>query len=319
MKQRTHNTLIKRIVDICMTVLLLCLMSYQVMGEALHEWIGIGMTIVLMIHHLLNAKWYTALFKGKYNVYQIITTVINTLLLVSIVLTAFCGMSMSNHAIPFLYGMTDMIFARTAHLALSYWSFILMGLHLGLHLPVMTANIKPNHVWKAAFTVIFTTMAGIGLWLFIKNGIPGYLAFTTHFAFFDYDKAAALVFLENLTIEFFFVFVGANIVRFIRHLNSKSQEKKNLLTPVVCVLVAVIIGLILSSLSPRDKGTSGWEVSNGGGCFGQSLTAIVKPAHGASHGEGLAINYSEGAKMSEDVSDWLEENGMNGKQKKAVL
>ena len=83
--------------------------------------------------------------------------------------------------------------------------------------------------------------------------------------------------------------------------------------------MAVIIGLILSSLLPRDKGTSGWEVSNGGGRFGQSLTAVAKPAPGASLGENLAVNYSEGAKMPEDVSDWLKENGMNGKQKKAVL
>ena len=36
------NHMIKRIVDAAMTVLLLCLMAYQVTGEALHEWIGIG-------------------------------------------------------------------------------------------------------------------------------------------------------------------------------------------------------------------------------------------------------------------------------------
>ena len=35
----------KRVIDICMTVLLLLLMAYQVTGEALHEWIGIGMTV----------------------------------------------------------------------------------------------------------------------------------------------------------------------------------------------------------------------------------------------------------------------------------
>ena len=38
--QGKHNTMIKRIVDVCMTVLLLCLMAYQVTGEVLHEWIG---------------------------------------------------------------------------------------------------------------------------------------------------------------------------------------------------------------------------------------------------------------------------------------
>ena len=50
--------MIKRIVDVFMTVLLLCLMAYQVTGEVLHEWIGIGMTVLVIIHQILNRKWY---------------------------------------------------------------------------------------------------------------------------------------------------------------------------------------------------------------------------------------------------------------------
>lgn len=223
MRDQNHITRIKRIVDICLTVLLLCLMAYQVTGEALHEWLGIGMTLLLIVHHILNIKWYAALFKGKYYAFRIVTTVINTLLLASITLTAFCGMSMSNHAVPFLYGMADMVFARTMHLAMSYWSFILMGLHLGMHLPAMTAKVKPGETAKLICTCLFTVIAGIGLWLFIRKGIPEYITFRTHFAFFDYDKAAVLVFLENLAIEFFFAFIGANTVRFIRSLNRADE------------------------------------------------------------------------------------------------
>lgn len=40
----------KRIVDVGMTVLLLCLMAYQVTGEAAHEWIGMGMTVFVILH-----------------------------------------------------------------------------------------------------------------------------------------------------------------------------------------------------------------------------------------------------------------------------
>ena len=223
---KRKSNIIKKIVDVCMTILLLCLMAYQVTGDALHEWIGIGMTIVLIVHHILNIKWYGAIFKGKYNVYRIITTVVNILMIVSIALTAFCGMSMSNHAVPFLYGMTDMVFARTTHMALSYWSFMMMGIHLGLHLPAMTAKVKPNTIVKVILTIVFTVLAGCGLWLFIKNGIPAYITFQTHFVFFDYDKSAILVFVENLSELFFFVFIGANIVRIIRILGKTKKEKQ---------------------------------------------------------------------------------------------
>ena len=223
---QSNKNVIKRIVDVCMTVMLLCLMAYQVTGEALHEWIGIGMTFILIVHHILNMKWYAVLFKGKYNACRIITIIVNMLLFGSIALTAFCGMSMSNTAVPFLYGMTDMVFAKTMHLALSYWSFMLMGIHLGFHLPAMTTKVKLDKAAAAVITGIFTVIAVGGLSLFIRNGIPAYITFRTHFAFFDYDKSAVIVFAENLVELFFFVFIGANIVRVVNKLNKKQDEGK---------------------------------------------------------------------------------------------
>ena len=223
---------VRYIVDAGMLLALLCLMAYQVTGEALHEWIGIGMTLLLIVHHILNRKWYGAMRKGKYGAYRIVSTAVNTLLLACIALTAFCGMSMSAHAVPFLYGMADTAFARTTHLALSYWSFALMGFHLGLHLPAITAKVKPNKAARIVCAAAFTAASAAGLWLFIRSGIPDYMLFRTHFAFFDYEKAAAQVFLENIAIESFFAFLGANTVCLIRALHKKRIQKNQTPTSV---------------------------------------------------------------------------------------
>lgn len=48
--------------------------------------------------------------------------------------------------------------------------------------------------------------------------------------------------------------------------------------------------------------------SHGGGRFGQSLTAITKLVPEAVLGEGLAISYSGGSGMPDDVAAWLEQN-----------
>lgn len=48
--------------------------------------------------------------------------------------------------------------------------------------------------------------------------------------------------------------------------------------------------------------------SHGGGRFGQSLTAITKLVPEAELGEGLAISYSGGSGMPDDVAAWLAEN-----------
>ena len=75
MQPKTVN-IIKRIVDAVMTVLLLFLTAFQVTGDVLHEWLGIGMTLTLILHHILNRKWYKAVFTGKYSTYRIAMTAV---------------------------------------------------------------------------------------------------------------------------------------------------------------------------------------------------------------------------------------------------
>ena len=50
--------------------------------------------------------------------------------------------------------------------------------------------------------------------------------------------------------------------------------------------------------------------SHGGGRFGQSLTAIAKLAPDAVMGQALSISYSGGSSLSENVTSWLDANGI---------
>ena len=91
----------KHIVDVLLGVGLLLLMSYQVTGEAGHEWTGIVMTVLMILHQILNRKWYAALFKGKYTPLMAVQTLANAALVICFVLTALCGINMSVHAISY--------------------------------------------------------------------------------------------------------------------------------------------------------------------------------------------------------------------------
>ena len=249
---------IKLIVDGCMTALLLCLMAYQVVGEVLHEWFGIGMTVLLILHHILNRRWYAALFRGKYNVYRIVSTAVNTLPLASIALTALCGMAMSAHAVPFLYGMLPVSFAWQVHLAMSYWSFVLMGLHLGLHLPAMTARWSGRV--KTILAVLCAAIAGMGLWLFKESGIPAYLFFRAPFAFFDYDKSAVLVFLETLAMLSAFAAFGAGIAKLIRAIGAKESRAKKVLAPILYMAAVLLIGAAWGLFAgEKEPSAPAWE------------------------------------------------------------
>ncbi|MBP3869410.1 MAG: DUF4405 domain-containing protein [Faecalicoccus sp.] len=240
------NLMVHRIVDVCMTILLLCLMAYQITGAALHEWIGIIMTVLVIVHQILNKRWYGALFKGKYNLYRISQTVVNILLIISFILTAVCGMAMSGHAVPFLYGILPVSIARSFHLALSHWAFILMGLHLGLHVPMILSKWKLNQRIRTIFSIISCIIAGLGFYLFLKSGIQDYLFFKVVFAFLDYEKSALMVFLEHICMLVFWAFMGTQIANICRYSTRKDITGKKKWLPACLMVIAVVIGLVLN-------------------------------------------------------------------------
>ena len=244
--QGKRKNIVKKVVDVCMTVLLLFLIAYQVTGEKWHEWLGVATVVLLVLHHLLNVKWTTSLFKGKYNAYRVVTLLVNALLFASIVLTALCGMAMSAHATPFLYGFLPASFARRYHLAMSFWTFILVGLHLGLHVPALTAGFRWNGKVKTTLAAIFAVLSGVGFWLFVKNRIPEYIFFRMHFAFLDYEKPAVLVFAENLAILTAFAFLGASCASIVKPSKNADDGGKRKTTTAILVGVAILIGVALT-------------------------------------------------------------------------
>lgn len=41
-------------------------MAYSLSEQKIHEWIGIGILLLFLIHHGLNLQWLRALPKGRY-------------------------------------------------------------------------------------------------------------------------------------------------------------------------------------------------------------------------------------------------------------
>ena len=54
----TKKRNLKWIVDLCMTLVLLCLMAYQVCGELLHEWGGMLMTLASLQSHFQRSVFH---------------------------------------------------------------------------------------------------------------------------------------------------------------------------------------------------------------------------------------------------------------------
>ena len=193
----------RRVIDILMTLTLMLLMSMQITEQVGHEYLGIFMFVLFLIHQYLNRRWYGALLKGKYTAARFFSTVTNFALLISFLLTAFSGIIMSEN-FPELNIDPLYSFARLAHLSCAYLSFVLMGIHLGLHWGMIAGRIKAH--WPGVLAVLISLYGGYKF--FISEKIHEYIFLINEFAFIDYDKNLFLVLLDNISMFAFWTCVG---------------------------------------------------------------------------------------------------------------
>ena len=219
------KTIIKRVVDVALTITLLLLMAFQVTEQLAHEWLGVTMFALTIVHQLLNRKYYAALFKGRYNALRVFQLIVNTLLLLSFVCTALSGMMMSRFATPFMNGILPSSVVRQGHLALSHWSFVLMGLHLGLHFGIITSRMK-NRAVRIVLAVVMTGISVYGFYLFFSSDILNYMLFKNPFAFLDYSKPWWLVLLENLAMLLAWAFAAYLLSLGLKKLSRKSATNR---------------------------------------------------------------------------------------------
>lgn len=193
-------------IDILMTLLLLFLMGYQFWGDAAHEWAGAGMFVLFIIHHLLNGSWHKNLFQGKYNLSRILMIVINILLAADMLGLMISGILLSNHVFAFLNIHGGLSFARLLHMASSYWGFVLMSLHLGLHWGMILGMIagkgrkEASGAVKILLSILGTVIAAYGLTVFIRRDLLAYMLIRTQFVFLDFNEPVPLFYIDYLAM-----------------------------------------------------------------------------------------------------------------------
>ena len=205
--------IIKFIIDILMTMVLLFLMAYSLVGETLHEWFGIGMFVLLIVHHILNRKWSLSLFKGKYTPFRILQTALVALSLISMMGSMVSGIVLSRHAFSFLRITGGQSWARTIHMLCAYWGFAFISLHLGLHWNMMIGMAvrmwgKPSALRSWIVRGLGLLIAGYGMYAFVKREIGSYMLLKIQFVFFDFHEPLSLFLLDYIAVMGLFVFVG---------------------------------------------------------------------------------------------------------------
>lgn len=202
-------------IDMMMTVLLPLLVAYQLIGEAVHEWLGICMFLLFLCHHLLNRHWHRNLLKGRYNSIRLIGTVIDILLFIIMISLAVSGVMRSKHIFAFLHIDGGSVSARITHLLASYWGFVLMSVHVGLHWNMMLGMIKQTaHREKSAagcriiLRFVSVILCCYAIHAFIQRQLGTYLLLKSEFVFFDFGEPFLYFVFDYAAVMFLFACLG---------------------------------------------------------------------------------------------------------------
>ena len=218
--------IVKLVIDIGMTGILLFLMAHELVGESAHEWLGMAMFVLFVLHHTLNADWIKNIGKGKYTTFRTVQTVLSALVLCTMLGSMISGIILSRHVFAFLPDHGGQASARTVHMLCGYWGFILMSLHLGLHWNMTIAMIKKSKVFQKKpviwiFRVLAVLIAGYGLYTFFKRQIVDYMFFLKMYVFFDFSESLWLFMLDYLAAMGLFVFVGYYVAKALKKVGWK--------------------------------------------------------------------------------------------------
>lgn len=221
---------LKRAVDAAMTAALLFLMGCQFWGDAAHEWAGAGIFVLSAVHHILNWRWYKNLFRGKYSLMRIFQVCIDVLTLFSMIALIYSSIVLSRYVFAFLPIKGGMALARRLHILGSYWGFLLMNLHLGLHWNMVIGMAqkrmrikKSSKIRSVLLLFIGTAISLYGITVFIRRDFLTYLLLKSEFVFLDYGESVFLFYIDYFALMGLCIFIAHYLSTLLRKIHGQNN------------------------------------------------------------------------------------------------
>ena len=193
------------IIDVVMYLLFIILMGHHITGNHIHEILGTGTIVLFIIHNIINIKFYKIIIKGKYNLKRIFLTLIDILLLFCMIGIIVSSIIISNDVFAFLKIQTT-IFGLKLHMLSTSWGFVIMSIHLGLHLNVLISKINKkmkNSKFEYIYYFVFILILVYGIYSFIKMNFISDMFLLNPFKVYNFEESPFVFYLHVLSSSLF--------------------------------------------------------------------------------------------------------------------
>ena len=212
---------LKLAVDVLMFAAFCYLTGYHPgAGVLAHGIVGITLFALFIIHHLLNLGWYKALPKGKHPFERSAFIALDFIFFADMILMAISSVLMSELVFAFS-PIHSTQFGRSLHVGSTSWGFLIMTLHVGLHLDGKLTKLErklKSAVSRTVYKLICAALFCAGIASLFNTGLAGKLILRTSWA-----SHTPIFYIELLLITT----AAVLLVHFIYSLRRKLKQRHN--------------------------------------------------------------------------------------------
>ncbi|CAM3190474.1 DUF4405 domain-containing protein [Vibrio diazotrophicus] len=218
--------------DAFLLMLVGALFGFHLWGEALHEWLGVALLLLIALHCVLNVHWFKRIAKGEYDLFRRLRLLSTGILMVSFVLAAISGLMLSQYVAPdaFFHNSADLI--RKIHMTSVHWMQVLIAVHLGMHWKMLAGFFsKIWHIYPSAFLAnrlipfVFILVSLYGFNEVIERQIHTYLLMQVNYSFFDFDESKLRFYLGFFSIVIAVAYLTRILTWMALMLDEKASRK----------------------------------------------------------------------------------------------
>ncbi|WP_158095259.1 hypothetical protein [Collinsella sp. An2] len=207
---RQRGRAARRAVDIALAAGFSLVMATALVEDVAHEWIGIGVFLLVVTHQVLNRSWWRTLLRGRWSLRRVVSSAVDLCLVVEVLAMLASALVVSAHAFSWLPVIPGAGWARPAHLLGSYWGYVLVGLHTGFHVQPMFARAwRRGRCVRLALLACCAVVLLAGVWSFVTLDVGAYLTYSSPFVFVDFDTPFALRWVQWLAVGALYALAGS--------------------------------------------------------------------------------------------------------------
>ena len=210
-------------IDVLMYLLFIVLMGHHITGNLIHEILGTTLFVLFIIHQILNYKYYKNIFKGKYTVKRTAMLIIDILLLIAMICMIISAINISSDVFAFLHVPTK-IWGRKLHMLSTSWGFVLMSIHVGIHLNILINKINKkmkDNTLEYVYYLVLILIGIYGIYSFIKLNFISDMFLLNPFKYYDYNESPIIFYLHVLSSSIFI----ALTINFINSIKLKRKKE----------------------------------------------------------------------------------------------